>query len=167
MFDAARIRLAIARPGASIVACIGAAALAACTTPHVTPQLSQAVIDARAHRDVPADGVCPQTALNTVSPIMIGFGFGESDLDEALARPLTAPAQWLACHTATQVIIKPDADSHGADAEQDALAQRRAAGVRNFLSAHGVAPARIRILRRNEDVPPGAVFIIRAEGRRW
>ena len=163
MFDAARTRLAIARIGA----CIGAAALSACTTPHVTPKLSEAVIDARAHRDVPPEGVCPEAALNTISPLMLGFGFGESDLDAALARPLAEPARWLACHPATQAVIKPDADSHGTDVEQDALARRRAEGVRNFLSAHGVAPARIRILRRNEATPTGAIFLIRAEGRRW
>jgi outer membrane protein OmpA-like peptidoglycan-associated protein len=172
MFDAARTRLAIARTQSSIGACIvaglGASALAACTTPQVTPQLSEAVIEARAHRNVAPEGVCPENALNTVSPIMVGFGFGESDVNnEDLALPLTEPARWLACHTATQVVIKPDADSHGADAEQDALARRRAEGVRNYLSTHGVAPARIRILRRNEEVPTGAVFIIRAEGRRW
>ena len=167
MFDAARTRLATTRIGARIGACIGAAALAACTTPHVQPKLSQAVIDARAHRDVPPQGVCPDTALNTISPVMVGYGFGESELDKSLAEPLAEPARWLACHPATVAVIKPDADSHGADAEQDALALRRAEGVRNFLTGHGVAPARIRILRRKEATPTGSIFLIRAEGRRW
>lgn len=167
MSDAARTRFALARIAPRIGACIGAAALAACTTPHVTPKLSDAVVDARAHRDVPPEGLCPETPLNAISPLMLGFGFGESALDDSLARPLAEPARWLACHTTTVAVIKPDADSHGTDAEQDALALRRAEGVRNFLSAHGVAPARIRILHRNEATPGGAVFLIRAEGRRW
>ena len=163
MFDAARTRLAITRIGA----CIGLIALAACTTPRAKPEVSQAVLDARAGRDVEPTGVCPQTPLNTVSPIMVGFGFGESALDDALAQPLLEPARWLACHPATMAVIKPDADVHGSDAEQDALARRRAEGVRNFLIAHGVAAERVRILRRNEAAPTGSVFLIRAEGRRW
>ncbi len=90
MFDAARTRLAIASR-TCIVACLGATALAACTTPHVNPQLSEAVVEARAHRNVPPEGVCPPNALNTVSPIMVGFGFGESDVNnEDLALPLVA-----------------------------------------------------------------------------
>lgn len=159
MFDATRIRFALV--------CMGTAALAACTTPHVKPKLSQAVIDARAHRDAPATPACPDTPLNTLSPMMVGFGFGESEMTEGLGLPLVEPARWLACHPATVAVIKPDADTHGSDAEQDALALRRAEGVRTFLAGHGVAATRIRILRRNEAAPGGPIFLIRAEGRRW
>lgn len=159
MFDVARTRLALAL--------IGAVALSACTTPVAQPKLSQAVIDARAHRDVPPEGVCPDTALNVISPVFVGFPFGESKLDETLSRPLGDPARWLACHTSTAAVIKPDADTHGTDAEQDALAQRRGEDVRSYLIAHGVAAERIRILRRNEGAPSGPVLLITAEGRRW
>jgi outer membrane protein OmpA-like peptidoglycan-associated protein len=159
MFDATRIRIALS--------CAAAAALAACTTPHVKPQLSQAVIDARAHRDAPPVAACPDTVLNALSPVMVGFGFGESELTEEMGLPLAEPARWLACHADTLAVIKPDADTHGTAAEQDALALRRAEGVRNYLSAHGVAAERIRILGRNEAAPGGSVFLFRAEGRRW
>jgi len=159
MLDAARTRLALAL--------IGAVALAACTTPVAKPQLSQAVIDARAHRDVPPEGVCPETPLKDVSPLFVGFPFGEYKMDGALSVTVSEPARWIACHTATPIVIKPDADTHGTDAEQDTLAQRRAEAVRNYLIAHGVAAERIRILRRNEAAPTGQVFLITAEGRRW
>lgn len=159
MFDAARTRLALAL--------IGAAALAACTTPVAKPVLSQAVIDARAHRDVPQEGACPETPLDSVSPLFVGFPFSEYKMDATLSQPVSEPARWIACHTATPIAIKPDADSHGTDAEQDALAQRRAEAVRNYLIAHGVAAQRIRVLRRNEAAPGGQVFVINAEGRRW
>lgn len=159
MLDAARLRLALAL--------IGAAAISACTTPVAKPVLSQAVADARAHRDIPPEGACPETPLKEASPVFVGFPFGESTLDETLQHPLAAPAKWLACHPATAVVIKPDADSHGTDAEQDTLARRRAEGVRNYLVANGVTSNRIRILRRNETAPTGAVFLFNAEGRRW
>lgn len=159
MFDAARPRLALAL--------IGAAAISACTTPVAKPVLSQAVADARAHKDVPPEGACPETPLNSVSPLFVGFPFGEYKMDATLSQPVTEPARWIACHTATPIVIKPDADTHGTDAEQDTLAQRRAEAVRNYLIAHGVAAQRIRILRRNEAAPTGQVFLINAEGRRW
>jgi outer membrane protein OmpA-like peptidoglycan-associated protein len=159
MLDALRPRLALAL--------IAAAALAACTTPVVEPQLSQAVIDARAHRDVPPEGACPETALNTISPLFVGFPFGESKLDDTLSRTLDDPIRWLTCHAGVPVVVRPDADSHGTDAEQDALAQQRAEAVRNYLIAHRVPAGRIRILRRNEAAPTGQVFLINAEGRRW
>jgi peptidoglycan-associated lipoprotein len=163
MLDAVRPRLALAL--------IAASALAACTTPVVEPQLSQAVIDARAHKDVPPEGACPSTPLSSVSPLFVGFPFGEGKLDKTLSStlddPTADPVRWLACHDGVPVVIKPDADSHGTDAEQDALAQQRAEAVRNYLIAHGVAPGRIRILRRNAAAPTGQVFLINAEGRRW
>lgn len=160
MLNAARIRLAFV--------CLAAAgALAGCMTPHAKPQLSQAVIDARAHRDEPVAAACPQGELSTVSPVMVGFAFDESELTRAMTLPLAPPARWLACHPATIAVIKPDADSHGTDAEQDALAQARANGVKAYLVAQGVAADRITILGRNKPAPTGAVLLIRAEGRRW
>src|SRR6266545_1468130 len=119
MLDAPRIRLAL-------VWLAAAGALAGCMTPRVKPQLSQAVIDARAHRDAPGAAACPQDPLTTVAPVLVGFAFDESELTEAMRLPLAAPAQWLVCHPTTAAVIKPDADSHGSEAEQDALAQRRA-----------------------------------------
>lgn len=159
MLDAARTRLALAL--------IGAAALAACTTPVAHPQLSEAVVDAREHKDVPPEGACPQTPLKEISPAFVGFPFGENKLDETLSQPLEERVRWLVCHETTPVAIKPDADTHGTEAEQDALAQRRAEAVRNYLVGRGVAAGRIRILRRQDPAPTGPVFLVQAEGRRW
>lgn len=159
MVNAARLRLAF-------VWLAAAGALAGCMTPRAKPQLSQAVIDARAHRDVPAPEACPSSPLNTVSPVIVGFAFDESGLTDAMRQSLAAPAKWLACHPATPAAIKPDADSHGTDAEQDALARSRAEGVKSYLVAQGVTADRITVLARGATAPPDA-FLIRAEGRRW
>jgi outer membrane protein OmpA-like peptidoglycan-associated protein len=150
-----------------MLALAAAAALAGCTTPHVTPKLSQAVIDARQHRDAPAAPACPTTPLAEMTPVQLGFGFDESTVTEPISQALAGPTRWLACHPTVAVLIRPDADGHGTDDEQDALARGRAELVRNALTAKGIAPDRIRLLRRGEAEPAGEHLLIRAEGRRW
>jgi peptidoglycan-associated lipoprotein len=144
-----------------------AAMLAGCMTPQVHPTLSQAVIDARARRDAPAAPACPQDALADVSPVMVGFPFDEAKLAAYVAQPLAPAAQWLACHPAISVAIRPDGDGHGAPAAQDALARARAEAVTNYLVARGVAAPRISVLARGAAESGGQYFLIRAEGRRW
>lgn len=160
MLNTARIRLAF-------VWLAAAGALAGCLTPHTKPKLSQAVIDARGRRDAPVAEACPQDALGAVSPALVGFAFDESELTASMRLPLATRAKWLACHPDTPAVIKPDADNHGTAAEQDALAQARAEGVKAYFVAQGVAADRITILRRGATEPAGAIFLIRAEGRRW
>jgi outer membrane protein OmpA-like peptidoglycan-associated protein len=144
-----------------------AGALGACTTPRVTPKLSQAVADARAHRDAPAVVACPQRPLSEISPVTIGFGFNAVDLTPAMAVVLDEPGRWLACRPGSLAVIQPDADGHGTVAEQDALAANRGATVRNDLIRRGVSPGAIRIMARNAALPAGDNLVIRAEGRRW
>lgn len=144
-----------------------AAALAGCTTPEVQPQFSQAVLEARARRDAPQETACPQTPLNVVSPVTVGFAFNDTELTEAMSLPLVETAQWIACHPAVRVIIKPDSDTHGTAAEQDTLARRRAERVRDYLTRHGVAADRVQILARGQAAPSGDIFLVNAEGRRW
>lgn len=160
MLDASPLRL-------SIIWIAAAAVLAGCTTPHVEPQQSQAVAEARARENAAPPPSCPQDPLSAVAPVTVGFAFNETDLTEAMSLPLIDGARWIACHPGVRVIIKPDADTHGTEAEQDTLARRRAERVRDYLTAHGVTADRIAILPRGQAVPPGEVFLISAEGRRW
>ena len=143
-----------------------ALALAGCMTPHAKVHVSRAVQDARAHHDVAQAAACPQTPLATASPVALTFAFDDATLDETSQPPLAAAARWLACRS-TRVAIKPDADGHGAPAEQDRLARKRAEVVASFLTAHGVAQDRIQILPRGQTALGGEVFLISAEGRRW
>lgn len=144
-----------------------AALLSGCMTPQIHPKTSQAVLDARAHRDAPPVEACPATPLNEVSPTTVGFPFDEAALSEPVANTLVGPARWLGCHPTVTVVIRPEADGHGSAAEQDALARARAATASNYLSAHGIVATRIRVLARGEADPAGSHFLIRAEGRRW
>ena len=160
MPNPARIRLALAVP-------IAAVGLAGCFTPSVKPELSQAVIDARARRAAPQPPRCPADPVSSVSPITVGYAFNDSELTAAMSTSLDAPARWLGCHPGVAAVILPDADGHGAPAEQDALARRRAEAVRSYLVAQGVAANRIQILPRGAEEPRGEAVLIRAEGRRW
>jgi outer membrane protein OmpA-like peptidoglycan-associated protein len=160
MLDASSSRL-------SIIWLAAAAVLAGCTTARVEPQQSQAVQEARARENAPPPPTCPQTPLASVTPVTVGFAFNDTELTEAMSLPLVEAAQWIACHPAVRVVIKPDSDTHGTQAEQDSLARRRAERVRDYLTAHGVTTDRLVILRRGQPVPAGEAFLISAEGRRW
>jgi outer membrane protein OmpA-like peptidoglycan-associated protein len=155
------------RPAAALAWIAAAVCLTGCLTPHAKPQTSQAVLDARAHRDVPVEAACPPATLAQVSPVQLGFGFDEAKPDSPLLADLTTAARWLACHPAVPVAIKPDGDGHGAPADQDRLARARGEVAQSFLISHRVAAARIRILDRGAAAPGGDVFLVRAEGRRW
>lgn len=159
MFDASRPRLAPAF-------LLAALSLAGCMTPHAKVHVSQAVKDARAHKDVTAAAACPQAPLATASPVLVSFAYDEATVD-ATSQPLLAAAdQWLACRP-TRVAIAPASDGHGTDAEQDQLARKRGEMVAGYLTQHGVAADRIHILARGQKAPGGEVFLIQAEGRRW
>jgi outer membrane protein OmpA-like peptidoglycan-associated protein len=144
-----------------------ALSLAGCLTPHARPHTSQAVLDARAHRDEALAAACPGTPLSVASPLRVTFAFNAADLDGPSAEPLAQAARWLACHGQTPLAIQPDGDGHGSDADQDRLARQRAEVVSNYMAGHGVAADRIRVLARGADAPGGEVFLIRADGRRW
>lgn len=147
------------------LAALGAAALTAgCVTHRSTPTLSKAVLDARAHRDVPATLTCPDLA----SPTSIAFGFEDADPGELNTQPLLKLAQGLNCHPQATALIVAQADGHGTEAEQQALAEKRAAAVRDSLAGHGVAAGRITVQIAGK-APPGdpTHVTILAEGRRW
>lgn len=141
--------------------------LSGCMTPHVQPKASEAIVEARSHRDNEDAAACPQTKLSEASPVLAGFPFDESNLADWLKQELAEPVHWLSCHPTVAVVIKPDADGHGTAAEQDAIARSRGAAVRDYLAAQGIAAARIRVLERSQAEPAGEHFLIRAEGRRW
>jgi len=142
-------------------------ALAGCMTPRAHPKPSQAVLEARARAATPLAATCPQTPLAELSPALVGFAFGGADLPNVGGEPLAQIPTWLACHPAVAAVIKPDADTHGTAAEQDALARRRALAVQAWLESNGVSAARVRILARGGAEPAGEHLTILAEGRRW
>ena len=147
-----------------LVAVLLAAGLCACTTPHVKPTLSAAVVDARAHRNAAAGVTCnPLT-----SPLSIGFGFGESTLTELAAPALDDAGRLLTCHPQAGALVVGQADGHGTTQDQHALAAARIQAVVQELQRRGVAAGRLQTQAEGA-APAGddTRLVILAEGRRW
>jgi outer membrane protein OmpA-like peptidoglycan-associated protein len=146
---------------------LATAGLGGCVTPRVRQQPSQAILDARAHRDVVPTTACAAQPLSAVSPAEVNFGFAETSLPGNAAAALAPPIAWLACHPGVAIVIQPDADNHGAPEAQAVLAKSRAETVRQYLMTQGVAAAQMQILALRGAEPAGDHVLIRAIGRRW
>lgn len=150
---------------AAALAC--ATALAACTTPHVKPTLSKAVVEARAGAGAKATA-CPSSDLGAVSPVEVGFGFDEATIPEVAHKRLAAAARWLACNPRVEVVVAATADRHGDAAHQSDLASRRARAVVDDLRNQGAMEAVIRTLAPGAPDPVTAPhLVINAKGRGW
>jgi outer membrane protein OmpA-like peptidoglycan-associated protein len=149
------------------VSLVCATALGGCLTPRVEPQVSRAVVQARAAAGA-KPAACAATPLESVSPVVVAFGFDEATVPDADRTRLTAAVRWLACNPGTEVVIKPDADKHGDAAHLNDLAQRRAQAVQAELRTLGATAPVIRILPRGGPDPVTAPhLVINAQGRRW
>lgn len=149
----------------ALVLALGAGALGGCLTHTVHPSVSQAVLDARAHKDVEQSRSC--AALT--SPTSVGFGFGEPRLSDLAIPELQSVAAELACHPQATAVVVGAADAHGSAAEQQALAQARSQAVVEWLENHGIAAGRLTSQVQGKKPPTGdeTHLVILAEGRRW
>lgn len=139
-----------------------ALAAAGCTT-KVKPVLSKAVAEARQHRDV-AVAACPPVA----SPVSVGFGFGDASLNELAVPALEQAGQILACHPNVAAVVVGQADGHGTDQEQQALAAARAQIVIRELANRGAPRARITAqVQGTAPAGDASHLVVLAEGRRW
>lgn len=153
------------RRHALITALILAAGAAGCAH-RVEPQLSQAVLDARAKRDVPAD-VCASVPSQPAGPTAVQFPFGESSLGLAAQRQVDAAVTLLSCQPQMRAAVRGVADGHGSAAAQADLANQRARAVIAYLTNKGVAAARLSLLSPDAADPPAGTLLISAEGQRW
>ena len=144
-----------------------AGALSGCLTQHVKPPPSQAIVQARARRDA-KPAACAPGGLETISPLDASFPFDDATVSELGQQRLAAAARWLGCNPGVEVVIKPDADSHGDAAHLNDLAQRRAKAVESQLRSLGAGAAVIRLLPRDGADPVTAPhLLINATGRGW
>jgi len=145
---------------------IFATTLGGCLTPPAKPAPSAAVQEARARVGV-KPAACTGGDLASVSPIMVGFGFGQATLDEPAQRQVAKAAGWLKCNTSVEAVILPGADSHGTQAQQRDLAAARAKAVVDQLRALG-AQSVVRIVAAGAPDPVTAPhLVIQAQGRGW
>lgn len=76
-------------------------------------------------------------------PSGITFAYDSADVQPEFRRTLDQVAATLAQYNETFVDVYGHTDSTGSDAYNEALSQRRATSVADYLSGHGVHPARI------------------------
>ncbi|HEX4712540.1 OmpA family protein [Phenylobacterium sp.] len=149
------------------VSLICGATLSGCLTRPVKQAPSPAILQARAGQGA-KPVACPVADVASVSPVNVGFGFEDAQVDEVAERRLTKAADWLKCNPGVEVVIKPAADSHGTPAHQEQLARARATAVVEQLRARGATLATIRTLAAGAPDPVTAPhLVIEAQGRGW
>ena len=97
-----------------------------------------------------------QTADNQLKlniPSDVSFASGRADIQPNFRPVLDSFAQGLLRNPQAQVRIVGHTDSSGSDAVNQPLSINRAASVRDYLTARGVAPAAIAIDGRGEHEP--------------
>jgi len=112
-----------------------------------------------------------QTADNRLKlevPSDVSFDTNKADIKQALVPILDRFAQTLQANPVTTVQITGHTDNTGTDAINDPLSVRRAASVRDYLTARGVAMNRIAIDGRgsHEPIADNTTSSGRAQNRR-
>ncbi len=81
------------------------------------------------------------------------FGFDKSDLTAQSRETLEKQAAWLQKFPAVRVAIEGHADERGTREYNLALGERRAAAVKDYLVALGIAPARVKTISYGKERP--------------
>lgn len=89
----------------------------------------------------------------TMNESMVNFAFDSSDLTSTAKANLDKLAEVLKNNPDTNINIYGHTDSKGTDAYNQSLSERRAAAVRNYLSAAGVGSARMITMGVGEKEP--------------
>ncbi len=100
-----------------------------------------------------------QTADNQLKleiPSDISFETGKAEINPSLRPVLDKFSETLQANPVTTIRIIGHTDSVGSDATNDPLSVRRAASVRDYFAARGLAPNRIAIAGRGSHEPVAA-----------
>lgn len=81
------------------------------------------------------------------------FGYDRYDLTAEAQTLLRLQAEWLARYPNVSVVIEGHTDERGTREYNLALGERRANSVKNYLTAMGVSPARIRVVSYGKEQP--------------
>ena len=83
----------------------------------------------------------------------IFFSTDQSILSDDARGTLDRQAQWLQRYPSVSIVIAGNCDERGTEEYNLALGQRRANADHEYLVAHGINPARIRIISYGKDRP--------------
>lgn len=111
----------------------------------------------------------PKTGnINLVMPGNITFAYDDATLNPAFTGSLNQLAQTMKQYDKTTIVVAGHTDSNGSDAYNYRLSEQRAASVRNYLVAQGVAANRIQTvgLGKTQPVANNATDAGRAQNRR-
>jgi len=81
------------------------------------------------------------------------FEYDRSDLDQQARDILQRQAEWLARYPQVVLVLEGHADERGTREYNLALAARRAASVREYLTTLGVSPARLETISYGKERP--------------
>lgn len=124
--------------------------LPACKKPVPAASLGEPVPTEAAPAPAPAPAVVQQVVRNFER---VHFAFDSAALDEGSKAALRENATLLAAHADVKVEIQGHADERGTTEYNLALGDKRAAAVRSFLLAQGVAPTRLGTVSYGEERP--------------
>ncbi len=88
-------------------------------------------------------------------PGSVLFDFAKDDIRADAERTLAEVAEVMKAHAGRPVRVEGHTDSIASDAYNKSLSERRAKAVAAWLTAHGVAPARLTTAGLGEDHPVG------------
>ena len=92
--------------------------------------------------------------LNAEKPLAdVYFAYDSTDLDAEARSSLEKNLEWLKRWTSTRIMIEGHADSRGTNEYNLALAERRAAAVRDYLASLGLSTERMNIVSKGEEQP--------------
>ncbi len=83
----------------------------------------------------------------------IFFATDQSTLSDDARATLDRQAGWLQRYPSVSVVIAGNCDERGTEEYNLALGQRRANADREYLVAHGIDPARVRLISYGKDRP--------------
>lgn len=81
------------------------------------------------------------------------FDYDKADLTASARATLDKNSAWLRRWTSTRVSVEGHADSRGTVEYNLALAERRAAAIRDYLVSLGVAASRLQVVSKGEEEP--------------
>jgi peptidoglycan-associated lipoprotein len=92
--------------------------------------------------------------LNAEKPLEdVYFGYDQVDLTEQARASLQKNITWLKRWASTKIMVEGHADSRGTNEYNLALAERRAAAVRDYLVSLGLATDRMTMVSKGEEQP--------------
>ncbi len=127
------------------------------STPSATAGAAGGGTQAAATQGVDSRPVAPPPGsaeeLQQVIGDRVNFAYDAHQLDTPAQDQVASWANWLTAHSALSVIIEGHADERGTREYNLALGERRAAEVRSFLLASGIAADRVRIISYGKERP--------------